>query len=128
MFHHIQPSCNHIYSISISVRKTMNYYSKKTGLGHINVIFNIYPFLEWRVFMCVNKSLFFRMYRRSRLNLGKSSQMTSFGSLLTTFEQATCFRLVTKLAEIGSSLKPNHHGQVKLVQIPDTHSQSRLNP
>ena len=42
--------------------------------------------------------------------------MTTFESLLTTFEEAS--EAVTK---IGLYLKPNHYNQVKLVQIPDTH-------
>ena len=45
----------------------------------------------------------------------KQSKMIIIHSLLTTFEAARA------VAKIGLRLKPNHHNQVMLVQIPDTH-------
>ncbi len=48
------------------------------------------------------------------LNLGKSSKMISFVTLLTTFKMPA-----SVVVEIGSSLKPNLHTQIKCVQIPD---------
>ncbi len=50
------------------------------------------------------------------LNLGKSSKMISFVTLLTTF-----IMRASVVVEIGSSFKPNLHTQVKCVQIPDIH-------
>ena len=71
------------------------------------------------------------MYHGFRLNLGKSSEMmTIFKSLLTTCN--VCFNFgiaqalyARALPEIELSQKPNYHRQVKLVEIPDTHSRSK---
>ena len=50
--------------------------------------------------------------------------MIIFESLMTTFESSVIFEapeaVLYAVSEIGSSLKPNHQNQVKLVQIPDT--------
>ena len=42
------------------------------------------------------------------------------------FKGATLFCPAWSLPEIGSSLRPNHHGQVMLVKFPDTHVRSAL--
>ena len=42
-------------------------------------------------------------------------------SFLTTFKVSNFFEAAKAAAKIGSSLKPNHINQVKLVKIPDTH-------
>ena len=40
---------------------------------------------------------------------------------MTTFKVRSIFEAAVAVAKTGLSLKPNHHSQVKLVQIPDTH-------
>ena len=62
------------------------------------------------------------MYRGFRLNLVKSRDIIIFGSLLTTFSKQVAYVVAAwSSAIIGLGLKPNHHGQVKVVQILDTH-------
>ena len=53
------------------------------------------------------------------MNLGKHSAMIIFETLLTAFKVNSIFEEAETVAEIGLSLKPNHHNQVKLLQIPD---------
>ena len=60
-----------------------------------------------------------------RLNLGESSKMVIFVSLLTTINVINGFWVTWSLPKIGSNLKPNHHDQVKLVQNPDIHTRMR---
>ena len=47
--------------------------------------------------------------------------MIIFESILTTFKANKNFDAAGAVAKIGSSLKPNDHNQLKLVQIPDKH-------
>ena len=53
--------------------------------------------------------------------MGKHWERIIFKSLLTTLMRATTFVVAHSLPEVASSLKPNQHSQVKLVQISDTH-------
>ena len=51
----------------------------------------------------------------------KQSKMIIFESFWPLLKQALIFlRQLGVVGKIGSSLKPNHHNQVQLVQIPDT--------
>ena len=47
--------------------------------------------------------------------------MIIFESLLTTFKVSNICLATLSSAEHGKSPKPNHRGQVKLVQFPDPH-------
>ena len=60
------------------------------------------------------------MCQEYRLNLGKCSKIIIFDTLLTTFDTNLFFKAAGKIAKIGSSLKPNHHNKVKIVEVPDT--------
>ena len=62
---------------------------------------------------------FYRVCPGCRLN---KARWLSFESFLTTFEASSIFEAVGAQAKIGLTLKPNHLNQIKLVQIPDTHS------
>ena len=42
------------------------------------------------------------------------------GNNMSTFEANSIFAGCLLIQKVGLSLKPNHHNQVKLVQIPDT--------
>ena len=44
-----------------------------------------------------------------------------FETILTTFDGINIFEAAGELVKIGSSLKSNHHNQVKLVLIHNTH-------
>ena len=57
-----------------------------------------------------------RIYLAFKLNPGKSRKNIIFESPLITFSMINDFG-----GRLSSSLKPNHHDQVTLVQIPDTH-------
>ena len=64
--------------------------------------------------------LYYSVYHELRLT---GSKMIIFESLMNTFEESVIFRV----ARIGSSLKLNHHSQLKLVQIRKTHCIWNLN-
>ena len=61
-----------------------------------------------------------KVYQGFRLNLGKNNEKIIFVSLLTTFKVSMIFGVTFSMLKTGSCLKPNHHGQVRLDQIPDT--------
>ena len=51
--------------------------------------------------------------------------MIIFVPLLTAFKVSNFLRAARLLPEISLSLRPNYNGQVKLVQIPDTHGKNK---
>ena len=62
----------------------------------------------------------YRVFQRFRLNLGKSSEKTILGLILTIFNVSNNFWAAWSLPKIGIGLNPIHHNTVKFGQIPDT--------
>ena len=55
----------------------------------------------------------YRVFQRFRLNLGKSSEKTILGLILTIFNVSNNFWAAWSLPKIGISLNPIHHNTVK---------------
>jgi hypothetical protein len=53
--------------------------------------------------------------------LDQGSKMIIFQSILTAFEASSIFEATGVVGKICLSLKLNHHGQIYLVQIDETH-------
>ena len=62
------------------------------------------------------------MYQVFGQNFGKRSEMIIFVSPSATFNVSNSFWGGSVIIpEIGSTLKPNHHNQAKIVQTPNAH-------
>ncbi len=75
---------------------------------------------EW-VSSLLSINNFYRIYQGFRLNLGKSNDII-FGHFWPLSKWAAYFEAAQPLTVIGPNLKPNHHDQVKLLQIADTNN------